>query len=298
MQKDYIDLQLKYQNQKQCIDTSRASNAIFEINKLRDQLRGKEDTIRNLEAQTNIMKVLNAGPTVGSFDKQALETELTQLKDVVTSLRIKNDGYKVDNTKLNRLYLELSTANTHLRTKTSEKIAALTAEIAKFKPSSSGPRSTVTPKVLAPGMYAINTKYIVPPKRDNWVKPTPLPKKKQVTFEAPPRPSPKPTQTTLVQPNKKPNVCVPLSTGIKPTSGASKPVRKSVPRNHRTLLATREKVMRVEEHPRNLNKKNRVDSHLNAKRFVSISNLNTVCGACNEHLFSNKISVRIFVIKR
>ena len=91
-----------------------------------------------------------------------------------------------------------------------------------------------------------------------------------------------------MQPNKKPNVCVPLSTGIKPTSGASKPVPKSVPRNHRTLPATREKVTRGEEHPRNLNKKNRVDSHLNAKRFVSICNLNTGCSACNEYLFSNK----------
>ncbi|GJY95877.1 retrovirus-related pol polyprotein from transposon TNT 1-94 [Tanacetum coccineum] len=37
-------------------DTSSASNAIFEINKLRQQLQGKDDTIRNLDAQINIMK--------------------------------------------------------------------------------------------------------------------------------------------------------------------------------------------------------------------------------------------------
>ncbi|GJU00676.1 hypothetical protein Tco_1111014 [Tanacetum coccineum] len=35
------------------------------------------------------------------------------------------------------------------------------------------------PKVLASGMYTKSSKYIPPPKRANWVKPTPLPKKKQ-----------------------------------------------------------------------------------------------------------------------
>ncbi|GJX79717.1 hypothetical protein Tco_0327866 [Tanacetum coccineum] len=39
---------------QKCIDTSSASNAIFEINKLRDQLQGKDTTIRNLDAQINI----------------------------------------------------------------------------------------------------------------------------------------------------------------------------------------------------------------------------------------------------
>nr|GEV75314.1 hypothetical protein [Tanacetum cinerariifolium] len=43
---------------------------------------------------------------------------------------------------------------------------------------------------------------------------------------------------------------------------------------------------KVEDCPRNLNKQNRVDSHLNAKCLVSISNLNAVCGACHKCLFS------------
>ncbi|GKF38651.1 hypothetical protein Tco_0118712, partial [Tanacetum coccineum] len=43
----------------ECIDISSASNAIFEINKLRQQLQRKDDTIRNLDAQISIMKVLN-----------------------------------------------------------------------------------------------------------------------------------------------------------------------------------------------------------------------------------------------
>ncbi|GJU71839.1 hypothetical protein Tco_1263244 [Tanacetum coccineum] len=130
LEQNYVCLQLKFQNYKQCIDTSSASNAIFEINKLRQQLQGKDDTIRNLDAQINIMKVLNVGST--------------------------EDGLKVENVSLQRRYDELSKANTHSRPSTSE-----------------------TPKVLAPGMYNLGSKYVPPPKRANWVKPTPLPKKKQ-----------------------------------------------------------------------------------------------------------------------
>ncbi|GKA67696.1 copia protein [Tanacetum coccineum] len=101
LQKTHIDLQLKFQNYKQCIDTSSASNAIFEINKLRKQLQGKDDTIRNLDAQINIMKVLNVGSTV-----------------------------------------ELSKANTHLRTTSTEKLAALKTEIANLKAATVGKDSS------------------------------------------------------------------------------------------------------------------------------------------------------------
>ncbi|GJZ12069.1 retrotransposon protein, putative, ty1-copia subclass [Tanacetum coccineum] len=73
-----------------------------------DKLQGKDATIRNLDAQINIMKVLNVGSTVGSFDKQALETEITQLKDALTSVRIQIDGYKAENVNLKRLMTELS----------------------------------------------------------------------------------------------------------------------------------------------------------------------------------------------
>ncbi|GJU70691.1 uncharacterized mitochondrial protein-like protein [Tanacetum coccineum] len=242
LQKNHIDLQLKFQNYKQCIDTSSASNAIFEINKLRKQLQGKDDTIRNLETQINITRMLNVGST--------------------------EDGLKVENVSLKRRYDELSQANTHSRT--------------------AGPSTSETPKVLAPGMYNLGSKYIPPPKRANWVKPTPVPKKKQVTFSEPPRPSLKPTQKPVVHPNKQTNVCVPMSTGVKPTSGASKTVPKRAPRNHSSLPVKSANARKVEAHHRTLNKKNRVDSNLLVKHSVSVSNLNNVCGACNKSLvFAN-----------
>nr|GEV27476.1 hypothetical protein [Tanacetum cinerariifolium] len=96
----------------------------------KEQLQGKDDTIKKLQTQINSMSMLNVKPTVGSFDKQALETELTQLKDAITSVRIQNDRLK---------------------------ITALTAENAKLKSESlskmhSGPIVPEKPKVLGPGM--------------------------------------------------------------------------------------------------------------------------------------------------
>ncbi|GJZ89401.1 hypothetical protein Tco_0661183 [Tanacetum coccineum] len=201
---------------------------------------------------------------------------------MITSLRIQLDGLKVENVSLQRRYDELSKANTHSRTAYTEKLSALTAENTKAKAqvtgkTSSGPSTSETPKVLAPGMYNLGSKYIPPPKRANWVKPTPLPKKRQVTFSEPPRPLLKPTQKPVVNPNKQTNVCVPMSTGVKPTSGASKLVPK------RALNARR-----VEAHHRTLNKKNRVDSNLLVKHSISVSKLNNVCYACNKSLvFAN-----------
>ncbi|GKB50937.1 hypothetical protein Tco_0901690 [Tanacetum coccineum] len=212
IEKNHIDLQVKFQKYKDCFQSqtvcdqsnSTASNAIFEINKLKDQLQGKDDTIKNLQTHINITKMLNVGPTVGSFDKQALETELTQLKDAITLVRIQNDGFKVENMNLKQHYQELSKASTHSRDVLMGKITTLTAENAKLKSKllsnmHSKPTVPEKPKVLTSGMYAISSKYIVPPRRVNRAEPTPLPKKKQVTFQEPPRTSNRPTQKLPVQ---------------------------------------------------------------------------------------------------
>ncbi|GJU08696.1 retrovirus-related pol polyprotein from transposon TNT 1-94 [Tanacetum coccineum] len=248
IEKNHVNLQVKFQKYKECLQNQRvcdntnstASNAIFEINKLKDQLQGKDDTIRNLQTQINITRMLNVGSTVGSFDKQALETEITQLKDALTSVRIQIDGYKAENVNLKRRYEELSKSNAYSRSTFTAKINALTAENAKLKTELSGKKTSGStasekPKVLASGMYTNSSKYVPPPKRANWVKPTPLPKKKQVTFQEPPRTSNRPTQKPPVQQNKKPNVSVNLSTRTRPATESRKPMPKSHTRNHRIL---------------------------------------------------------------
>nr|GEW54936.1 hypothetical protein [Tanacetum cinerariifolium] len=63
---------------------------------------------------------------------------------------------------------------------------------------------------------------------------------------------------------------------------------KSDTRCHSTSPAKREKARRVEDHHRNLNKQNHVDSYLNVNHTGFISNSNTVCNSCNESLvFAN-----------
>ncbi|GJT07647.1 hypothetical protein Tco_0842109 [Tanacetum coccineum] len=148
-------------------------------------------------------------------------------------------------------------ANTHSRTAYTEKLSALTTEHTKLQAqvtgkTSSGPSTSETPKVLAPGMYNLGSKYIPPPKRANWVKPTPLPKKRQGR--------------------------------VKPTSGASKTVPKRAPRNHSSLPAKSANARRVEAPHRTLNKQNRVDSNLLVKHSVLFTKLEQCCGACNKSL--------------
>ncbi|GJZ94531.1 TRAF-type zinc finger domain-containing protein 1-like protein [Tanacetum coccineum] len=128
---------------------------------LKDQLQGKDDTIRNLQTQINITRMLNVGSTVGSFDKQALETELTQLKDALTSVRIQIDRYKAENVNLKRRYEELSKSNAYSRSTFTAKINALTAENAKLKTElsskkSSGSTASAKTQILA-SWYVYNS---------------------------------------------------------------------------------------------------------------------------------------------
>nr|GEU93822.1 hypothetical protein [Tanacetum cinerariifolium] len=112
------------------------------------------------------------------------------------------------------------------------KIAAQKAEIAILNAKTVGNKTSrttklVNPKVIALGMDAISPKYIAPQRRTNRETPIPLPKKKQVTFQETPKPSPRFTKKPVTPLLKKPNVNVPLSTGIKSATGASKPASKS-----------------------------------------------------------------------
>nr|GEY37944.1 hypothetical protein [Tanacetum cinerariifolium] len=163
-----------------------ASNAIFEINKLKAQLQEKDDTIRHLHAEKDILA----------------------------------------------------------------EIATLKADAVGKK--NSGPTGTPTKsKVLALGMYAISSKYIPPQKRADWVQPTLLPKKKQVTFLEPHRTSPRSTQKPPVQ-HKKPTVPVNMFPKPKPTTEARKPIPKRNTQNYNPLPAKSVKAKRAADYYRNL----------------------------------------------
>nr|GEZ84478.1 hypothetical protein [Tanacetum cinerariifolium] len=211
IQKQFVDLQVKFQNYKEGVRNQKvcetpnatASNALFEINKLKAQHQARDDAIRHLQAEKDILSLLSVGPTDSSLDTKALETENAQLKKSLTS-------FKVTHVTLDRCYQELSKTNNHLRSTSLEKIAAQREEIATLKAEAigkkmNGPTGTPKPKVLASIMYTKRSKYIVPPRRADWVPSTPLPKKKQVTHREPQRTSPRFTQKPPIQ-HKKPTV--------------------------------------------------------------------------------------------
>nr|GFB19486.1 hypothetical protein [Tanacetum cinerariifolium] len=104
-------------------------------------------------------------------------------------------------------------------------IATLNAKTVGNK--TSGTTKPANLKVITSGMYTISPKYIVPQRRTNRETPILLPKKKKVTFQETPKPSPRFTKKPVAPLLKKPNVNVPLSTGIKSTTGSSKPASKS-----------------------------------------------------------------------
>ncbi|GJT23277.1 hypothetical protein Tco_0893214 [Tanacetum coccineum] len=186
--------------------------------------------------------------------------EFRNSRSTITEVEwIQLDGLKVENVSLKRRYDERQGEySTHSLLQYTEKLSAFTAENTKLKAqvtgkTSSGPSTSETPKVLASGIYNVGSKYIPPPKRANWVKPSPLPKKKQVTFQEPSRPSTRPTQKPPVQQNKKHNVSVNLSTRTKPATEPRKPMPKSHTRNHRFLPSKSVNERRAADHNRKLN---------------------------------------------
>nr|GEW94815.1 hypothetical protein [Tanacetum cinerariifolium] len=100
-------------------------------------------------------------------------------------------------------------------------------------------------------MYTKSSKYIPPQKRADWVQPTLLPKKKQVTFLEPHRTSPRSIQKPPVQ-HKKPTIPVNMFPKAKPTIKARKPIPKRNTQNHNPLPAKSVKARRAADYYRNL----------------------------------------------
>ncbi|GJX33528.1 hypothetical protein Tco_0243383 [Tanacetum coccineum] len=253
----YQELELKFQKYKECFEnpqvcnnsSSPELNVFFEINKLKDQLQGKDELLRKLKAQISNMKEVSADPNLSTLEFQALETKNTQLKEELTAVRIKNASLRDENVSIKKRYQDLYQSKAESNSNVSSR--AVVPE---------------KPKVLAPGLYAMTPKYIPPQKRNNREANTPLPRKETISLV------------------KKTNVCVNLSTGIKSVTEASKSKSKCETKTHRNLPARSENVKRVDNPLRNLNKRNHVDSSLSVKRTGFISKSVSVCKTCNECL--------------
>nr|GEZ28696.1 hypothetical protein [Tanacetum cinerariifolium] len=135
-------------------------NIFFEINKLKEQLQGKDNIIRKLKVYINNMKDVIIGPSLST-----LEIENTQLKEELTAVRIKNDSLRDGNVSIKARFLELYKSK-----------AGSNSSV------SSGATILVKPKAVASGLYAMTPKYVPPQKRINKETNSSLPKKETVTI--------------------------------------------------------------------------------------------------------------------
>ncbi|GJX97943.1 retrovirus-related pol polyprotein from transposon TNT 1-94 [Tanacetum coccineum] len=200
----------------------------------------------------------------------------------------------------------------------------------------------VKPKVLVPGKYAIDVEPIPPRNRnnrevylvylkhlkesvetlreielleyvidtcpkdlntlDNKHASTPLPKKKQVTFEEQCAMSKSNTHKPVEQLNcQKTNVPVPPSTGVNSCTDASISQPRSNTKKNRILPAKSVNMKKVEEHPRtiksSLKSTNHVDSSISSKHTVVQIVLWYLDSGCSKHMTGDRSRLRNFVKK-
>nr|GEW00322.1 putative reverse transcriptase domain-containing protein [Tanacetum cinerariifolium] len=170
---EYQKLELKFQKYKACFENlqvcnnsnSPEFNVFFKINKLKDQLQGKDDLIGKLKVQINNMKEVSVGPNLSTLEFQALEIENTQLKKELTAVRIKNDRLRDENVSIKKHYQDLYKSKAESNSNVS-----------------SGSAVPEKPIVLAPGLYAMTPKYAPPQKRNNKEVNAPSPRKEKVSL--------------------------------------------------------------------------------------------------------------------
>ncbi|GJW08397.1 hypothetical protein Tco_1570820 [Tanacetum coccineum] len=165
LEREYLNLQLKYQHLQESFDNKKSHtvqeapdfNSFFKIKNLEHQIQEKDNVIRDL-------KVL-----VANVNDRSCEPY--NAKDV-TALIEQNDCVRVELEKVKQHYKELYDSIKITRAHTSEKTSTMLNEIESLKAQLRSKEScftsdSVKPKVLAPGMYAIDVKPIPHPLKNN-----------------------------------------------------------------------------------------------------------------------------------
>ncbi|GJS84265.1 hypothetical protein Tco_0750806 [Tanacetum coccineum] len=161
---DYLNFQLKYQhlkehfgnNKSQTSQDAPAFDSFFEINKLKEQLQGKDNTIRKLKVQiSHINKRRSEADRILGF--KALYSQNIELTKNVAALQEQNIRLRAENEKVKQHYKELYDFIKITHAKTIEKTSSLLTENENLKAQLKGKMkcvtmNTVKPKVLAPGL--------------------------------------------------------------------------------------------------------------------------------------------------
>ncbi|GKA77083.1 hypothetical protein Tco_0783544, partial [Tanacetum coccineum] len=142
---DHLNLQLKYQHLKDRFGNNKSQtsrdvpefDSFLEINKLKEQLQGKDNTIRKLKVSISRMNKKRSEVDL-ILDFKALDSQNKELTEHVTALQEQNEHFKEENKKA----------------QLKGKMKYVTMD-------------TIKPKVLAHGMYAIDVEPIPPNNRKN-----------------------------------------------------------------------------------------------------------------------------------
>ncbi|GJU19770.1 retrovirus-related pol polyprotein from transposon TNT 1-94 [Tanacetum coccineum] len=284
---------------------SRKTTLKWTIKNLETQLQEKDNVIRNLKAQ------------VSKMNDRSCETY--NAKDVIALIE-QNECVRVELEKVKQHYKELYDSIKITRAHTSEKTSTMLNKIESLKAQLKSKVSCITsdsvkPKVLAPGMYAIDVKPIPHPLKNNrsaylnyinHLKES-VEIVREIVEEA--RVA-KPLDTALNyacqytklsqefntqkhevhQKFQHTNVPVIHSTGVNTSTEASGSKPRSNTKKNKILPAKSENEKKVEDHPRTnksvWTKVNRVDSSISSKHVVINSNSKSVCKTCNKCLNS------------
>ncbi|GJZ26873.1 hypothetical protein Tco_0571126 [Tanacetum coccineum] len=321
LEREYLNLQLKYQHLQESFDNKKSQtsqeapdfNSFFKIKNLEHQIQEKDNVIRDL-------KVL-----VANVNDRSCVTY--NAKDV-TALIEQNDCVRVELEKVKQHYKELYDSIKITRAHTSEKTSTMLNEIESLKAQlrskvSCFTSDSVKPKVLAPGMYAIDVKPIPHPLKNNRsahlnyishlkesvetvreiveearvVKPldnalnyacqyTKLSQELLEYVIGPKSFNERDKKAPSTPITRKKQVTFRVYTSTK--ASGSKP--RSNTKKNRILPAKKENKKKVEDHLRTnksvWTKVNRVDSSISSKCVVINSNSESVCKICNKCLNS------------
>ncbi|GKC25025.1 hypothetical protein Tco_1027175 [Tanacetum coccineum] len=137
---DHLNLQLKYQNLKEHFGNNKSQpsqdtpkfDTVFEINKMKASLQGKDNAIRKLKEQISQMNERRSEAD-RILDFKALDFQMIELTEKVTALKEQNALFQAENEKVKQHYKELYDSIKITRVKTIEKTNSLLTENEKLK---------------------------------------------------------------------------------------------------------------------------------------------------------------------
>ncbi|GJX99106.1 hypothetical protein Tco_0356125, partial [Tanacetum coccineum] len=176
---NHLNLQLKYQHLKESLGNNKSLPArdapdfdsVFVIEKMKASIQGKDNAIKKLRMQISQLKEIRSEAD-RTIDFRALDFQITQLTEKVTILQEQNELFRAENEKIKQNYKELYDSINITRAKHIEQTTTLLTKNKNLKVQIKDKMKCVTmdsvkPKVIAPGMYAIDVEPIRPRCRNN-----------------------------------------------------------------------------------------------------------------------------------